>query len=643
MKTYKQRTESILQKTKQKKKKRAIAASIGGACMSVAITALAFVLFLPYPTNIPSVSQYRNSEYYSVIKKLNEITYGLPMYKNNFEKWTAELGETFGGVDGVAPPTSIEGTWPENDATQRPSSPGLDGVGGALESVGGGSATNQNKPNNYEETTDNQVEGVIEGDRLKRTKTHFFYYDDTYTLRVYEIAGEATSQTCAYPVAFTYRDVEMYLSEDGERLCLVGSNWNYDEGYTTTIVTLDVSDPANVVELEKAYLSGKNVSSRLVDGKLLVVNNFQGICTDFSKQERYIPQYGTEGNKQFVAAEDIVCPENANSTHYTVVCEIDLATGEAVDCMALLSYSGQVYVSAENLFLTRSYTETFLMKWENKTEISQISYSGEGLECVGSMNIAGTVRNQYSLDEYEGMLRVVTTTWEGNVGDSSRATKINANLYCIDLKNYQIVGKVEAFAPEGEEVCSVRFDKEKAYVCTAVVIQFTDPVYAFDLSDPKNITYTDTGIIGGYSSNLVQFKDGTLLGIGRGVGGDLKIELYKETEEKLESVAVYENKRVLFSEEYKSYFIDRERGLIGLGVTNFHINTSEPSLNGIKNGYLLLRFDGYELTEVLFEEWDINNTSGFYLESNDLKRAALVDGYFYIFSRDLCRAVYIGE
>ena len=67
MKTYKQRTESILQKTKQKRKKRAIAASIGGACMSVAITALAFVLFLPYPTYIPSVSQYQNSEYYSVI------------------------------------------------------------------------------------------------------------------------------------------------------------------------------------------------------------------------------------------------------------------------------------------------------------------------------------------------------------------------------------------------------------------------------------------------------------------------------------------------------------------------------------------------------------------------------------------------
>ena len=97
-------------------------------------------------------------------------------------------------------------------------------------------------------------------------------------------------------------------------------------------------------------------------------------------------------------------------------------------------------------------------------------------------------------------------------------------------------------------------------------------------------------------------------------------------------MAVYKDS-VLFSEEYKSYFIDRERGLVGLGITHFN--------NGVKNGYLLLRFDGYELTEVLLEEWEFWN--GWQPDKNELKRAALVDGYFYIFSRDFCRAVYIGE
>jgi len=69
---------------------------------------------------------------------------------------------------------------------------------------------------------------------------------------------------------------------------------------------------------------------------------------------------------------------------------------------------------------------------------------------------------------------------------------------------------------------------------------------------------------------------------------------------------------VEFSEDYKSYFIDRENGYIGLGVY-------DASGDG---QYLLLSFDGYKL----------------HLEKNLLligdnakKRGVVIDGYLYAF------------
>ena len=175
---------------------------------------------------------------------------------------------------------------------------------------------------------------------------------------------------------------------------------------------------------------------------------------------------------------------------------------------------------------------------------------------------------------------------------------------------------------DGETVESVRFDGTNAYVCTAVVITFTDPVYFFDLSDMSNITYTDTGVIEGYSSSLVNFGDGFLLGIGYGATRNtLKIEIYVENGDKVESFASYEREYCSFSEDYKSYFIDRERGLVGILI--------EDSSNVyLTNRYILLAFDGYKLVEVLDEEM------GQKIGDPGAARATLADDYVYIMHLD---------
>lgn len=614
MKTYKQRTDDILTKAqkKRKAKKTAIAATIS-SCACAAAVALACVLFIPLPQPSVAVDIYRESEYFPVIerldKKLNPVSE--PVYKNNFERWTAELKDFFGGFFG-----SNTAKGDRNDVVWDEDAPTMSG------STSLGPADGNDYSNGYVETTDNQVQGVVEGDIFKRTKTHIFYlYDDT--VYAYNIAGSDTSLVSVYEIRARENSrinasatEEAYLSSDGRTLTVVRGIFAFSkEGKSkayTEIIGLDVSDPVSICERGRNYLSGSYVSSRTVDGKLLVVNNYYVYKgADFSEESSFLPMYGAWGEMRCVAADNIVCPEELTTTNYSVICQIDEKDFKTEACTALLSYSSSIYVSAENIFVTRAYREKQDDVTQTKTEVACVAYGNGNLEYVNSVTVEGSVLNQYSMDEYDGCFRIVTTTDAG-------AT--NASLYCIDMQTFETVGKAEHFAPDGESVQSVRFDGDKAFVCTAVVITLTDPVYAFDLSDPTNITYVDTGEIKGYSSSLIDFRDGFLLGIGFRGNGGLKLEIYRETATSMESVALYELD-ASFSSVYKSYFIDRERGLVGLGIYDY----TEDS---VFKGYILLSFDGYTLNEIVRTK----------LRGDcEQMRATLIDGYFYMLGADECK------
>ena len=295
--------------------------------------------------------------------------------------------------------------------------------------------------------------------------------------------------------------------------------------------------------------------------------------------------------------EDIVYSENATSARYTVVCSLEQSSLEINSNYAFLSFSQEAYVSESNIFLTRAYNGGDYnadVYYDRMTDITCVSYADGKLDLVNTATVPGTVLNQYSMDEYNGVLRVVTQYYVLESYDEGKTyyrDYIGASLFCIDLESFEICADYKEFCPNGERVYSVRFDGNTAYVCTAL-IKFnwaTDPVYAIDLSDLDNITSKDTGTISGYSLSLTKFKDGTLLGIGYGENTtDLKIELYTETQDGVESAATFEMAGCKFSEEFKAYFIDAENGLIGLGI--------ERPDGGSE--YILLLYDGYGLRQV---------------------------------------------
>ena len=197
----------------------------------------------------------------------------------------------------------------------------------------------------------------------------------------------------------------------------------------------------------------------------------------------------------------------------------------------------------------------------------------------------------------------------------------SATLTAFNLVSLEKVAEIRDFAPENEEAMSVRFDGDAAYVCTAEVITMSDPVYFFDLSDYSNVTYTDTGVIAGFSTSLIQLGDGYLLGIGVDGKNNVKIEVYEERDGQVISVDTY----VIFGEystEYKSYFIDREKNLFGIPVLLYE---KSPGYYSPRTAYLLFCFNGNEL--VLLEDVEMYNGRTVDIGS---VRAFMADNYLYI-------------
>lgn len=605
MKTYDERYDDVVRKIERlEKKRRTKRKVIGASCLLLAVAVLAMVLFVPYSTAAPDVSQYSGSPYYSLIQRINEATYQKPEFKNNFEMLTNGVQDMNGGLKGEII---------------------YEGVGGV---DGNGMPSADANVGNYVEVTDNQVQGVIEADIIKRSDRYIYYLRGD-TLTVYTIKGPGSEAVGNYTLVsdgtlWYSGELEMYLSQDCTTVTIIGACYSKEDRTSYVCVTnLDVTDPGNITESGKIYLSGDAISSRMVGDDLLLLSSFRiAYDYDFSDESTFLPQIGQPGNMVSVAAEDILAPEELSSTRYTVVCKLNAKTLEVKGSAAFLSYSNEIYVSEDNVFATRGFTAqekgyaSRLM-----TEISCLNYSGETLAHKGSVMVEGSVKNQYSMDEYKGILRVVTSvrnTLESVSGSTASASwERNASLFCISLEDFSIAASVEKFAPAGEQAESVRFDGDNAYVCTAVVIELTDPVYFFDLSDLSNITYKDTGTISGYSSSLVNFGDGYLLGIGYGEDRGLKIEVYEETADGVASVCAYEA-GADFSEIYKSYLIDRENRMVGLGMCNWE--------NG-EYRYVLLLFDGYELRELVnvpMDVYDLGNT-----------RAVLIEDYLYILNADL--------
>ena len=486
----------------------------------------------------------------------------------------------------------------------------------------------------YIENTDNQVAGVVEADIMKATSKYIFRLGrpnsltssrNDYLLRVYSVNKEESALISVFDIPKFEGEkwvskVEMYLSKDTKTITVIKQF--SDENYQSHVgvISIDVSDVNAIKEKSSFSLRGSYNSSRMTEGRLLLftVSAYSASEVDYSDPQTFVPSYSIGGETKVVSPENVVCPPEVNNLKYMVVTMANEENLEIIDTKSLLNFTFDLYISQNNLFLNREYSVKNEIDgnvvYGKFSDIAIIGYSEDSLEYKGSVTAEGYAKNQYCFDEKDGHLRVVTTTYKSTYWWQPSS----ASLYVFDLSDNTLRATVPNFAPEGEEVVSARFEGDKLYVCTADVSSYTDPVYFFDLSDYDNITSSDTGFIDGFSTSLIDLGEGYLLGIGLEDRNNNKVEVYKKEDGKVVSVDKYYFGNSTYSEEYKSYLINREENLFGFGLNHF----LDQSTGKYEDVFIVLHFDGSKITMV--EKVAAQNFSC------STARAVIIDGYLYL-------------
>ncbi len=224
-----------------------------------------------------------------------------------------------------------------------------------------------------------------------------------------------------------------------------------------------------------------------------------------------------EGGKTDLNLDKISILPNSTEPNFTTISAIDLSSGESVEIQteSYLGSSAGFYMSHNAMYLTAAKYASFapnnrmmdieVMQEISETSIYRFAVNGTKVSFTGQSTVAGSILNQFSMDEHNGYFRVATTS-----GKTRGANADSTSAIIIFDSSMNQVGKVGNLA-KGERIYSARFMGDKAYIVT---FKETDPLFTFDLSNPINPKVLGELKIPGYSTYLHPVGENHLLGLG---------------------------------------------------------------------------------------------------------------------------------
>ena len=285
---------------------------------------------------------------------------------------------------------------------------------------------------------------------------------------------------------------------------------------------------------------------------------------------------------------DIAYFKDTNNYNYMIVGGFNINNNNEVNIESFFGASDEIYASENNLYITQmAYNEDYSYN-NSKTIIYKFNLSNShiSMQCKGE--VKGYLNNQFSMDEYEGNLRITTTVYNEKDNTSNQ-------LFILD-ENLQQIGKIENLA-EGEQIYAVRFMGKFGYIVT---FEQVDPLFVIDLKDPTKPEVKGELKIPGYSSYLHPYDETHVIGIGyntkaNGYGGitndNMKVSMF--------DVSDLENPKELFNisigEDYthsdigynhKALFYNKNKNLIGFPLTYRGYQSKDD-----KNGFIILKIN----------------------------------------------------
>ncbi len=240
--------------------------------------------------------------------------------------------------------------------------------------------------------------------------------------------------------------------------------------------------------------------------------------------DAWLPRYSVTRDgrtrQEKVPCQEVSHPPSFTGTSLISVLSVDLAGDMADASPVSVTAGGQtVYGSGDALYVTDRVSQDgrtppdakTLLPVQSKTDIYRFDLPANGRpRFTASGSVPGDLINQYSMSEYQGNLRVATTTTPQRPGDVASST---STVYVLGRHGPRLeqIGKIGGLG-RGERIYAVRFIGPVGYVVT---FRQTDPLYTVDLRDPAHPKATGSLKISGYSAYLHPAGDGRLIGVGQ--------------------------------------------------------------------------------------------------------------------------------
>ena len=505
MKTYEQMTNDVMEKVKRKRaRRRGIATRIVSLSLAVVVSAGAILtakltrkddpVKSGIPSSVSSELSVRKSydEIYDLVRK---STLGGTDVRTIFEKSAEYLsdGIVYGSKGTVVVPNDI-------NYTAQP----IDIAPSGLEVTG--DRPTSDASDDYTKTNV-QVEGIDEADCVKTDGKYIYavgggsvsiiradngQMETVSTVSFIDENGAAVGTDGAAAgtddAFYAFASPDIYITEN--RLIVVASlrekleqselpreniygdfiplyGGRIHEHYYAAVY--DISDRTAPSLVGTASISGGGISSRMIGGRLYLVasDHYYG---DFDREDpaTFVPSFCNKGSKELVPVDRIYCGGEENGCRYLNVLELDTSDASVTSTLSLLGYSGGImYQNADNIYVAK---QDYDWKYDEKTEgdvtteiekssstsvIAKISVGG-GLALAGSARVDGYIHNSFSMDEYDGHLRVVTS-----VNDYEMIYKWRENKSVVDTDEFD-TDEFDTDEPDADEYDTDEFDADES-------------------------------------------------------------------------------------------------------------------------------------------------------------------------------------
>lgn len=546
----------------------------------------------------------------------------------------------------------------------------LNNMDEALTDMGGGDV----KSSSDYSKTNVQVEGVDEADIIK-TDGSYIYQIKNSSLIISKV-NPSNDMSVIYNENFdsTFYPSDLYVDE--KHLVLIGSDTSqnqddffydsYSYSHSSIMKVFQLNDRYNMELMREIETDGSLVSSRKIGDSIYLISNKKiptYLITNNERNESFSendlkPSYRDSllsEEENYIDWDQIQYFPDFKDENFLIVTGFNLSVpNQPVSVSSFLGSGDTIYSSTEHLYVAKSNYEysrfndngwgSFDMndrKTVTNTSIFKFNIHDGKVSFAAEGKVDGTPLNQFSMDEHNNHFRIATTT--GEVWNTVHLSK--NHLFILD-ENLEVVGKINDIAP-GEKIYSVRFMGDRGYMVT---FKKVDPLFVFDLSEPKNPNILGKLKIPGYSDYLHPYDENHIIGFGKDTveakEGDfayyqgLKMALFDITDvnNPKEKFKVNIGDRGTDSpllQNHKALLFSKEKNILAFPV-NLH-EIPEGSENAEGNTYGVPTFQGAFI-------YGIDLKKGFVLKNmitHNSKEDELKSGYYYDNDNSIHRILYI--